>query len=696
AFTNIFTNRAVVSKVPFLFDEELVQLLMSIITEKPQGVQLRYIYSLTLLSRKPQNHPAFIKYKAVDMILYLIKHYQQAGVATLAVAEAIAFLSVNDTIRPQFIEGKAFDFMMYVLRNFSQNDQYIARYNTMFFYTLLQHEEEAEQALGAKLIEMVQPLIRLISPKQQPAEDVLRLGVATLQKMAVRHMRINDPILPAYVPVGNRSIPQNQKLNQDKRIQQQLKSGTSTPTGSAGKSKFPIIQQAAIGLTPLSEQQNKQQALQLQLKGALQKHTPDGTPRQEISVGVDGKQYANNNYIVDIGASQLIDMDKLFDDDEGQFNTDEKPLSLQYLDQMMEGKVIPVLLDIIRDNMDMYIDVTSNSVSCLWQLASHTKFQSKDWLLNDPVQILFFVNPLFVPYKEDLDSSSEQQRDNLFKLHNGIALDTMRVIQYLCQMRPMDTIPLLGEMEATIMLSNIVMRLPDWHRYDDDLIPMALELLHSMTKRGFLSRDVDRSSLAKTLIHIEEQYTKKQDGTGSLKTGKIDDTERSIVLTSCSGLLYFLSENDDQFLNMIVPKETAKNIMSGIKIQVAAKDLEEALMYEGKTFILNGVQKRQAKSQSSMMLVQSLQPAINTRAGGTISGTMQGIDIDDDQEMKKPKAITLDLLFYGVNMMKKLISETEDVWIAMAKWGGVVFLQKVLNRLMNTSAIYYQQKFNLK
>ncbi|KAA6365603.1 MAG: hypothetical protein EZS28_038870, partial [Streblomastix strix] len=119
AFTNIFTNRAVVSKVPFLFDEELVQLLMSIITEKPQGVQLRYIYSLTLLSRKPQNHPAFIKYKAVDMILYLIKHYQQAGVATLAVAEAIAFLSVNDTIRPQFIEGKAFDFMMYVLRNFS-------------------------------------------------------------------------------------------------------------------------------------------------------------------------------------------------------------------------------------------------------------------------------------------------------------------------------------------------------------------------------------------------------------------------------------------------------------------------------------------------------------------------------------------------------------------------------------------------
>jgi hypothetical protein len=33
---------------------------------------------------------------------------------------------------------------------------------------------------------------------------------------------------------------------------------------------------------------------------------------------------------------------------------------------MIDAKVIPVHLDVIRDNMDMYVDITANSVSILW------------------------------------------------------------------------------------------------------------------------------------------------------------------------------------------------------------------------------------------------------------------------------------------------------------------------------------------
>jgi hypothetical protein len=61
------------------------------------------------------------------------------------------------------------------------------------------------------------------------------------------------------------------------------------------------------------------------------------------------------------------------------------------------------------------------------------------------------------------------------------------------------------------MLSNIVMKLPSWHKYDDELIPLALELLHSLTKRGFLSVDIDRIGLAKALIQIQISYTTKRE-----------------------------------------------------------------------------------------------------------------------------------------------------------------------------------------
>lgn len=72
---------------------------MSLIGDKPTTYQLDYVYTLTLLSRKPENHPAFIKFNVISMLQRLIRKFRNEGPSTLAVAEAIAFLSADQTMR---------------------------------------------------------------------------------------------------------------------------------------------------------------------------------------------------------------------------------------------------------------------------------------------------------------------------------------------------------------------------------------------------------------------------------------------------------------------------------------------------------------------------------------------------------------------------------------------------------------------
>jgi hypothetical protein len=56
-----------------------------------------------------------------------------------------------------------------------------------------------------------------------------------------------------------------------------------------------------------------------------------------------------------------------------------------------------ILLNVIKESMEDLIDITAHCLSILWQIASQTEFQSKQWLTTDSIQILFFVHPLFVP-----------------------------------------------------------------------------------------------------------------------------------------------------------------------------------------------------------------------------------------------------------------------------------------------------------
>ncbi|KAA6356629.1 MAG: hypothetical protein EZS28_047844, partial [Streblomastix strix] len=199
---DVFTNRSVVPRIPFLHDEELVELLMGLIGEKPKGFQLDYVYTLTLLARKPENHPAFIKYHVINMLQRLVQKFKNAGPATLAVAEAIAFLSSDDTMRGQLLKCGGLSYMQYVLRIYGKNDPFIARYASLFLFTLLKHENEVEAQVGSKLPGTVEVLLSLVNPKNSPTEDVLRMSIATLQKIATRAERPDDPyvrVLYCYV-----------------------------------------------------------------------------------------------------------------------------------------------------------------------------------------------------------------------------------------------------------------------------------------------------------------------------------------------------------------------------------------------------------------------------------------------------------------------------------------------------------------
>ncbi|KAA6382997.1 MAG: hypothetical protein EZS28_021474, partial [Streblomastix strix] len=54
----------------------------------------------------------------------------------------------------------------------------------------------------------------------------------------------------------------------------------------------------------------------------------------------------------------------------------EQVKDLNYAGQ--EIKAPSVILAVIREKMDAYIDVTKNCISILWQFASHTQFNSVD------------------------------------------------------------------------------------------------------------------------------------------------------------------------------------------------------------------------------------------------------------------------------------------------------------------------------
>ncbi|KAA6368338.1 MAG: hypothetical protein EZS28_036136 [Streblomastix strix] len=53
-------------------------------------------------------------------------------------------------------------------------------------------------------------------------------------------------------------------------------------------------------------------------------------------------------------------------------------LPIQYFDALVEIKAPRLILAMIRENMDAYIDVTQNCMSIFWQMASHTQFHSVD------------------------------------------------------------------------------------------------------------------------------------------------------------------------------------------------------------------------------------------------------------------------------------------------------------------------------
>lgn len=47
-------------------------------------------------------------------------------------------------------------------------------------------------------------------------------------------------------------------------------------------------------------------------------------------------------------------------------------------------------------------------------------------------------------------------------------------------------------MEASILFSNIIMRLPKWHKYDDAVVQISLQLLYIMIKRGEFNFNINK------------------------------------------------------------------------------------------------------------------------------------------------------------------------------------------------------------
>ncbi|KAA6393885.1 MAG: hypothetical protein EZS28_010587 [Streblomastix strix] len=757
-FMSIFTNRAVVSKLDVLIDEEFIQLLMGWIGMKPAGMKLRYVYTLTLLSRKAENIPYFQKYKAHELFKYLIHHYKATTEATLAVAEAIAFTTQDEFMRQFLLKAGSYNYMIYALKTFSANDEYIARYATSYIYSILQFEQEVESICQEKMQAMVQPLMGVISVESHPTDDVLRIGIAALQKMATRDSRPNDPSL---------------------KLRKEMKSFIITSNPSSGSSSHaPSLMQPqglAKQVSFLKPQKSTTKG-QDGLKNALNAGQHKDTMHHSNINKNDNDQNINSNSQQDPSQSQSQNRSQSQQKDgEGEDPQSQQllsqqeqpqedqevqaPLSLQYLDAMMDAGGPHVFLDIIRDSMDTYIDVTLNAVSILWSLAARIPFQSRDWLLFDPIQILFFVHPLFVPSEEDVRDLTESEDDSttqaivptskdkpdkpgqeeeedqeinlspkaiLFQLHNDIALYTLSALTWLCQQRPLDTLPLLGEMEGTLMLSNIVMRLPAYTQYDDRLIPLALDLLHSLVKAGYFSADIDRGKLGKELVSLINQYNHSH-----VNKRRVYDIERTNVITACTGIMSFLYENQFDFeLFSIIPIESTSNYdkwvrereyfdpiavqqafdrqiaaqmrvdccrgsMTGMNVQYNVEKLGEFMLQEANNFIVNGVSQQLAKSQTSAYmkaLAQSKGSLSARRQSGQQAA--QDTNISTWLDAETPRLTTLNLMYYGSRLVKFLLLKDDDVKKKMVKWDGMRVFAMILDYILGVSVIFYSERFN--
>ncbi|KAA6401451.1 MAG: hypothetical protein EZS28_003027 [Streblomastix strix] len=219
------------------------------------------------------------------------------------------------------------------------------------------------------------------------------------------------------------------------------------------------------------------------------------------------------------------------------------------------------------------------------------------------------------------------------------------------------------------------MRLPKWHKYDDAVVQISLQLLYIMIKRGEFNFNINKQTLATSINEHIISYTQ---GTNT------PNAERQIALASGLGILWLLTENDTNILRTIQQDDLVKGTLAGFKIVYNVPSLSEVMIYESQKFT-SRVEELQTTKKGKEN---------ENQFAWIVDQYMSGQQ--PNQERDSPQSNALNTMFYGMQILRKVImnDSKSDISKKIIQQDGMKVLALVGQQLLEVSIVFYKDQFN--
>lgn len=179
-FMMFFMNRMTAVKIPVLADEELVQMLTQTISETPRGKTMDLLNTLSLLARIRENHPAYLHHGAIQLFSGLITRKQIMRNVYLSVVEVFCYLIDDHSCKTNILRNtppECLPLLVETAHQFIGLDDFCIRYVCGFLYKLAMQSQDLKAVVKWGGVDFC---LDVLAQYVKLHEDVLRLACGIL------------------------------------------------------------------------------------------------------------------------------------------------------------------------------------------------------------------------------------------------------------------------------------------------------------------------------------------------------------------------------------------------------------------------------------------------------------------------------------------------------------------------------------